>query len=58
MIRGVYGHRQLGVQMLRTKIPYGKLNDNQLIRLADISEKYTNGNLHLTTRQNTQNAFY
>lgn len=54
MMRGVYGQRQLGVQMLRTKIPYGKLNSDQLICLADISEKYTNGNLHLTTRQNIQ----
>ena len=57
MMRGVYGQRQLGVQMLRTKIPYGKLNADQLIRLADIAEKYTNGNLHLTTRQNIQMHF-
>ena len=57
MLRGVYGQRQLGVQMLRTKIPYGKLNAAQLIRFADVSEKYTNGNLHLTTRQNIQIHF-
>lgn len=54
LTRGVYGQRQLGVQMFRTKIPFGKLTAEQLIRIADTSEKYTNGNLHLTTRQNIQ----
>lgn len=54
LTRGVYGQRQLGVHMFRTKIPYGKLTAQQLTRLADVSEKYTNGNLHLTTRQNIQ----
>lgn len=57
LTRGVYGQRQLGVQMFRTKIPYGKITAAQLERLADISEKYTNGNLHLTTRQNIQMHF-
>lgn len=54
LTRGVYGQRQFGVQMFRTKIPYGKLTADQLIKTADVSEKYTNGNLHLTTRQNIQ----
>jgi len=54
LTRGVYGQRQVGVQMFRTKIPYGKLTAEQLVRLADVSEKYTNGNLHITTRQNIQ----
>lgn len=54
LTRGVYGQRQIGVQMFRTKIPFGKLTADQLIRLADVSEKFTNGNLHLTTRQNIQ----
>ena len=54
LTRGVYGQRQLGVHMFRTKIPFGLLTTDQLIRLADVSEKYTNGNLHLTTRQNIQ----
>ena len=40
--------------MFRTKIPYGRITSRQLVRLADISERYTNGNLHLTTRQNIQ----
>jgi sulfite reductase (ferredoxin) len=54
LTRGVYGQRQKDVQMFRTKIPFGRLTADQLIRLADVSEKYTNGNLHLTTRQNIQ----
>ena len=54
LTRGVYGQRQLGVHMFRTKIPFGKLTARQLVALADASEKYTNGNLHLTTRQNVQ----
>ena len=54
LTRGVYGQRQLGVQMFRTKIPYGRLTSDQLTRIADVSEKYTNGNLHTTTRQNIQ----
>ncbi len=54
LTRGVYGQRQFGVHMFRTKIPYGHLTPEQLVVLADISEKYTNGRLHLTTRQNVQ----
>ena len=54
LTRGVYGQRQFGVQMFRTKIPFGKITADQLICLADVAEKFTNGNLHLTTRQNIQ----
>jgi len=54
LTRGVYGQRQVGVQMLRIKIPFGRITANQLVRMADIAEKYTNGNLHATTRQNIQ----
>lgn len=54
LTRGVYGQRQLGVHMFRTKLPLGKLTAEQLIRLADISENHATGNLHLTTRQNIQ----
>lgn len=54
LTRGVYGQRQAGVQMFRTKIPFGRLTAKQLVALADISERYTNGRLHLTTRQNVQ----
>ncbi len=54
LARGVYGQRQQGVQMFRTKLPFGKITADQLVRLADVSEEFTNGNLHLTTRQNIQ----
>ncbi|XOV91456.1 MAG: HEPN domain-containing protein [Bacteroidota bacterium] len=54
LARGVYGQRQQGVQMFRLKLPFGKLTPDQLETIANLSEKYTNGNLHLTTRQNIQ----
>jgi sulfite reductase (ferredoxin) len=54
LARGVYGQRQLGVQMIRIKLPYGKVLHNQLVRMADVSDEYSNGNLHLTTRQDVQ----
>lgn len=54
LARGVYGQRQQGVQMVRIKIPFGKLSAKQLKKIADISDEYSNGNLHLTTRQDIQ----
>ncbi len=54
LARGVYGQRQQGVQMIRIKLPFGKVSSKQLIRIADISDEYSNGNLHLTTRQDIQ----
>lgn len=57
LARGVYGQRQQGVQMIRIKIPFGKLTVRQLNRIADISDEYSNGQLHLTTRQDIQIHF-
>jgi len=54
LARGVYGQRQHGVQMVRIKIPFGKLSTKQLRKISDISDEYSNGNLHLTTRQDIQ----
>lgn len=54
LTRGVYGQRQLGVQMVRIKLPYGKLTINQLQKIADASDRFSTGNLHLTTRQDIQ----
>ncbi len=54
LARGVYGQRQEGVQMVRIKIPFGKLTTRQLRRIADISDEYATGNLHITTRQDIQ----
>lgn len=54
LARGVYGQRQQGVQMIRIKLPFGKITTKQLRRIAAISDEYSNGNLHLTTRQDIQ----
>ncbi|MEL6988240.1 MAG: nitrite/sulfite reductase, partial [Bacteroidota bacterium] len=54
LTRGVYGQRQLGVQMFRIKIPYGKISPNQIRAVADLSDEYASSNLHLTTRQDIQ----
>ncbi len=52
---GIYGQRQGGTnQMVRVKAPYGAINPDQLDQLANISEKYSRGWGHLTTRQNVQ----
>lgn len=57
LARGVYGQRQQGVQMVRIKLPYGKMTFKQWKRIADISDEYSTGNLHLTTRQDVQIHF-
>lgn len=54
LARGVYGQRQQGVQMIRIKLPYGKVSPSQLKRIASVSDEYSNGNLHITTRQDIQ----
>jgi sulfite reductase (ferredoxin) len=54
LARGVYGQRQPGVQMVRIKLPFGKVTFRQLLKIADISDKYASSNLHLTTRQDIQ----
>jgi sulfite reductase beta subunit-like hemoprotein/uncharacterized protein (UPF0332 family) len=54
LARGVYGQRQFGVQMIRIKLPFGKINAEQLIRIAEVSDKYSKGRLHITTRQDIQ----
>jgi sulfite reductase (ferredoxin) len=57
LARGVYGQRQQGVQMVRIKLPYGKMTFKQWKRISDISDEYSTGNLHLTTRQDIQIHF-
>ena len=54
LARGIYGQRQPGVQMIRIKLPFGKVSFKQLLRIADISDEYASSNLHLTTRQDIQ----
>ncbi|ASZ14455.1 HEPN domain-containing protein [Chitinophaga pendula] len=57
LARGVYGQRQQGVQMVRIKLPYGKMTLEQWHRIAAVSDEYATGNLHLTTRQDVQIHF-
>ncbi|MBT8296986.1 MAG: HEPN domain-containing protein [Maribacter sp.] len=54
LARGVYGQRQFGVQMIRIKLPYGKVTSKQLKRICDVSDEYSTGRLHITTRQDIQ----
>ena len=56
--QGVYGQRQGGHnQMLRVKVPHGRLTPEQLETFAYIAETYSRGWGHLTTRQNVQFHF-
>ena len=54
LARGVYGQRQQGVQMIRIKLPFGKVTANQLRRISDVADEYSTGRLHITTRQDIQ----
>ncbi|WP_086475493.1 HEPN domain-containing protein [Arenibacter amylolyticus] len=54
LARGIYGQRQPGVQMIRIKLPYGKVTSQQLRRICEVSEEYSTGRLHITTRQDIQ----
>lgn len=54
LARGVYGQRQPGVQMVRIKLPFGKITFKQMLKIADISDEYASSNLHFTTRQDVQ----
>jgi sulfite reductase (ferredoxin) len=57
LARGIYGQRQPGVQMIRIKLPFGRITTTQLRRIADISDEYASSNLHATTRQDIQIHF-
>ncbi len=51
---GTYAQRQEGVQMQRIKFPGGKITADQLLNLADVSDKYASGFIHFTTREDAQ----
>ena len=56
--QGVYGQRQQGVNMLRIKIPGGRLKAEQLDAVADVVESYAQRDIaHVTTRQAIQVHF-
>jgi sulfite reductase beta subunit-like hemoprotein len=55
--RGIYGQRQEGVQMIRTKIPGGLLTSAQMRQMAAVADFCAGSKGHLTTRQNMQYHF-
>lgn len=57
LARGIYGQRQPGVQMVRIKLPFGRVSFKQLLKICDVSDEYAIKNLHLTTRQDIQIHF-
>lgn len=57
LARGIYGQRQEGVQMIRIKLPFGKVTSEQLQRICKVSDEYSTGRLHITTRQDIQIHF-
>lgn len=57
LARGIYGQRQAGVQMIRIKLPLGRVSTKQLRTIADVSDEYASKNLHATTRQDIQLHF-
>ena len=44
LVRGIYGQRQPGVQMIRIKLPLGRVTTKQLRRIAAISDEYASSN--------------
>ena len=53
--QGIYGIRnRTGVQMVRVKVPYGRLTARQLEALGRVAETYASGHGHITTRQDLQ----
>jgi sulfite reductase (ferredoxin) len=57
LTRGVYGQRQEGVQMIRTKAPQGVIAAPALLALAEVAERWGHGKGNITTRQNIQFHF-
>ncbi len=53
--QGVYGQRQDGVNMVRTKLPGGKITPHQALAIAGMLQRRSNHDrIHITTRQSMQ----
>jgi len=52
--QGLYGQRGGDVHMLRLKLPYGRVDPDQLETIAEVGERYAKGPAHVTTRQDFQ----
>jgi NAD(P)H-nitrite reductase large subunit len=48
--RGICAQRQVGVFMLRIRVPGGKATPEQIRRVADLADAYGHRSLHVTTR--------
>jgi len=57
LVRGTYGQRQDGVQMLRVKAPQGIVSSSQMRAFAGVAARYSRGFCHITSRQNIQFHF-
>src|SRR6186997_3339471 len=57
LVRGTYGQRQDGVQMLRVKAPQGIVTSSQMRAFAGVASRFSRGFCHITTRQNIQLHF-
>ncbi|HET7148974.1 MAG TPA: nitrite/sulfite reductase [Candidatus Nitrosopolaris sp.] len=52
---GAYGSRlQMNYSMIRIKVPSGEVNPEQLEKIASLSEAFSIGSAHVSTRQNIQ----
>jgi sulfite reductase (ferredoxin) len=55
LLRGIYGQRQNGLYMVRTKLPGGWLNVRQIEGYAEVVERFSRGvPSHISTRQDIQ----
>ena len=52
--QGIYEQRESGKYMLRVRLPAGIILAHQMRAVAEVSSKYGNGTLHVTTRQDIQ----
>jgi sulfite reductase (NADPH) hemoprotein beta-component len=58
LLEGTYSQRQVGdVHMVRTKLPQGVVTAAQLEALGEVTERWSRGFGHISTRQNLQLHF-
>src|SRR5579872_4695421 len=53
-MHGICAQRHEGFFMMRFRISGGRLNSDQMERVADMAERYASGYVHLSTRQNIE----
>ncbi len=51
---GIYEQRDNDTYMVRTRIPSGVINLEQLKKISELSKEYAHGYIHFTTRQDIQ----